>query len=152
MEFVHYTDRLKIRSGQTKVFRVRCNRMQFKCPDCGARRNFAIPPNLRRKTIQCHKCKKKTKCILDKRVHRRTSQTGKIDILLANGQEIEANLVDVSPTGIGVKIPPNIKKTKTLKLGARVDFRCSWNSRLLGHGGYVVKNINERQIGFEKTR
>ncbi len=152
MEFVHYTDRLRERAGKTKVFRVRSNRMQFKCPNCGARRNFAIPPNLRRKNIQCHKCKQNTKCILDKRVHRRTSQGGKIDILLGNGQSIEAYIIDISPTGLGVKIPLSIKRKQPLKLGDRVEFRCSWNSRLLGHGRYVVKNISERQTGFEKIR
>ena len=152
MEFVHYTEYLLAKSGPTKVFRVRCNRMQFKCPKCGARRNFAIPQNLRRKNIQCHKCKQNTKCILDKRIHRRVSQSGKIDLILDNGQEIAANIIDISPTGIGVKIPLNAKKTQTLKIGERVTFRCSWNSRLLGHGRYVVKNINARQIGFEKNR
>jgi uncharacterized paraquat-inducible protein A len=126
--------------------------MQFKCPNCGARRNFSIPQNVRRKNIQCHKCQKNTKCILDKRVQRRTSQSGKISILLANGREIEANIIDISPTGIGVSIPLSIKKTHPLKRGDRVNFRCNWNSHLLGNARYVVKNINERQIGFEKTK
>ena len=152
MEFVHYTDYLMDRSCQTKVFKVRCNRMQFKCPKCGARRNFAIPQNLRRKNVQCHKCKQNTKCILDKRIHRRVSQSGQISLLLANGQEIEVNIIDISPTGIGVKIPAKIKKAQTPKMGERVTFRCSWNSHLLGHGRYVVKNISERQIGLEKNR
>lgn len=152
MEFVHYSDLLRSRAGQTKVFQVRQNRMRFKCPNCGAQRNFSVPPNLRRKNIKCHKCTKKTTCILNRRIHIRESQTGKIDVIFANGKEIEANIIDLSPRGIGVKIPINVRKSQRLKLGDRVNFRCSWNHRLLGHSRYVVKNINERQIGFEKIR
>ncbi len=107
----------------------------FYCPRCGCKKSSYITT---RKTHQCSKCKYHVSLTTD--------------LILDNGQEIAANIIDISPTGIGVKIPLNAKKTQTLKIGERVTFRCSWNSRLLGHGRYVVKNINARQIGFEKNR
>lgn len=151
MEFIHYTDHIKARAGKTKTFQVRNNRIQFRCTNCGAKRSIAIPPNLRRKNIQCHKCRKITKCILDKRKHRREAQSGKINLYMADGKQIEADLTDISPKGIGLKIPINVKKRHMLKPGNRVSFRCNWNRRLLSHGRYVIRNINERHIGFEKV-
>ncbi|MCK5604700.1 hypothetical protein KAR91_22615, partial [Candidatus Pacearchaeota archaeon] len=62
--------------GKTVNFRVINNRMQFRCSTCGAKRNFPVPANLRRKNMRCHKCGVVTKCMLNRRAIPRELQSG----------------------------------------------------------------------------
>ena len=152
MEFIRRTYYEKTRANKTKIFRVRNNRVQFKCTHCGAKRSISVPPNLLRKSIKCHKCQKITKCILNKRICNREPHCGKLYLTMFGGKELEVHLVDISETGIGVDIPIGATRSRMLKLGDLVSFRCTWNRHLLGANRYVVRNIKERHIGVEKIR
>ena len=64
----------------------------------------------------------------------------------SDGREVNINLNDISPGGAGFEIPSG---NRGVSLGQEVRLKCTWNSRLLDQGRYVVRNIKGRRIGVE---
>ena len=64
--------------AKLKTFRVIKGRAQFKCPFCQKRRNVAIPPTVRKRSIRCHQCDEITRCNFNRRVILREQQSGKV--------------------------------------------------------------------------
>lgn len=136
--------------GKTRNFNVINNRIQFKCPACGARRNSALPPTLRKKNIRCHKCNEVVRCIFNRRVNPRVSHLGKIEMVTRDGKNLDVNLRDISARGIGLDIPIGSLRSRKIAIGHKVRFKCRWNPRLLDTGYYVVKTIKDQRIGLQK--
>lgn len=133
--------------AKSRIFQVRSNRIRFKCAECQTVRSLPVPPNVRRRSARCHKCGVITQCQLNRRLQPRESQSGKVTMVTRDGSEIDILLHDISPNGVGIKVPPGTARKLSLK--QEVQFRCSWNSRLLAGKRYVVKNIKENYIGVQ---
>ncbi len=136
--------------GKTRIFQVVNNRMQFKCSCCGAKRNLPVPPNLRRKSMRCHKCMEITQCQFNRRTKPREQRSGKVVMTTSGGEELMVNLNDISETGLGIDLPLGFVIRSKVKIGNMVRLKCSWNSHLTDSGNWVVKNIKERRIGLKK--
>ncbi|WP_136806851.1 hypothetical protein [Desulfosediminicola flagellatus] len=65
------------------------------------------------------------------------------------GKEIEIDLHDVSMDGLGFDLP--ISAARALRVQQEVQFKCSWNPRLLGSSRFVVRSIQGRRVGAEKV-
>ncbi|MBW1635871.1 MAG: PilZ domain-containing protein [Deltaproteobacteria bacterium] len=137
--------------GKTRNFNIVNNRIQFKCPSCGARRNSALPPNLRRKNIRCHKCNEIVRCMFNRRSKPRTPHLGKVQMITRDDKSLDVNLRDISPEGIGIEMPLSSFRSRKIALGHQVRFKCRWNSRLLDTGYFIVTNIRNQQIGLKKV-
>jgi hypothetical protein len=66
------------------------------------------------------------------------------------GKELEVDLRDLSFGGIGLEIPVGTSYNHQFKIGQKVHLKCSWNSTLVSHGRFVIKNITGRRIGLAK--
>jgi len=66
------------------------------------------------------------------------------------GLELDVDLRDVSFGGIGLEIPIGTALHYKFKIGQKVHLKCSWNSALVSHGRFVIKNLNGRRIGLAK--
>ena len=53
--------------AKTITFRVINGRAQFKCPFCQKKRNVAIPPTVRKRSIRCHQCDEMIRCNFNRR-------------------------------------------------------------------------------------
>lgn len=136
--------------SKTKAFRVVNGRIHFKCYSCEVKRMVAVPSAVRRRTIRCHKCGEITRCALNRRMTIRDQQSGKIFMLTSDGREIIVDLFDISLYGVGLDVPA--KDLSKISVGKEVQFRCSWNPRLLGHKRFVIKSIKGRRVGAQRTR
>ncbi len=132
-------------------FRIINNRMQFRCPKCGAKRNFPVQGNIRKKNMRCHKCGKVIGCVLNRRATPRQLQSGIATMITNEGKEISVNIHDISATGIGIDIPITIARARIIKTGQKVRFNCKWNPRLLGSGYFVIINNSGQRIGVRKA-
>lgn len=132
--------------AKTITFRVINNRLLFKCTFCQAKKMISLPKDIHRKSIRCHKCGELSHCFLNHRLTFRESQAGKAVLVLNDGREVNIDLNDISPGGVGFEIPSG---SRGVSLGQEVRLKCTWNSRLLNQGGYVVRNIKGRRIGVE---
>ncbi|MEN8188468.1 MAG: hypothetical protein ABFS19_01380 [Thermodesulfobacteriota bacterium] len=132
---------------KAKSLQVIGNRVSFRCPGCGSRRNFAIAPGVRQKNIRCHRCGETTKCRLNRRAKNRESQAGKVILIGAEGKELEVLLYDISPSGVGFDLPLYAFRAKALSVGDEVKFKCGWNPRLFGNNRFIIKNIHGRRVG-----
>ena len=65
-----------------------------------------------------------------------------------DGREMNIDLTDISPSGVGFTISSG---SKGVSLGQEVRLKCTWTSRLLDQGRYVVRNIKGRRIGAESV-
>lgn len=133
---------------RTKIFRVLNNRLQFLCPYCNAKRSIAVQSDLRRRRIRCLKCQVITQCILNRRTISRETQAGKCVMITNQGKEIEVDLHDISLNGLGCDLP--LKAVRSVFLSQEIQFKCSWNPRLLSGSRFVVRSIKGRRIGAEK--
>ena len=138
--------------AKSVIFKVVGNRMQFRCSVCKAKRNVAIPPDIRTKSIRCHKCAELTRCIFNRRVHPREHQSGTVILQTSTGREINVMLNDLSREGLGFIIPVGSARTYRIGLGNEVKLRCTWNSRLISNTAFVVKNIKGQRIGLKTKR
>lgn len=136
--------------AKSRIFQVQSNRIRFKCAECQATRSLPVPPNVRRRSARCHKCGIITHCQLNRRFQRRESQSGKVTMVTRDGKEIDINLHDISPNGVGFKVPPGT--ARRLSLRQEIQFRCSWNPRLLSHKRFIIKNIKDQYIGVQAIR
>lgn len=137
--------------GKTKTFRVINNRLQFRCRSCGARKNVAVPPQLRGRTIRCHKCGEMTKCLFNRRETLRELQSGKAVLINDRGKEVDIFLTDISTKGIGFELSLQAARTRPVKVGDKVRLTCSWSQRLLDGSRYIVQNINGLRVGVKKV-
>ena len=101
-------------------------------------------PELKR-SIRCHKCKKLTRCVLNRRLESREQQLGKVLLTITSGRELDASLYDISPHGVGFNM--SIRDVKKISVGMAINLRCPWNQNLLGYGHYIVTSIRGHRIG-----
>lgn len=132
--------------AKTITFRVINNRLLFKCASCQAKKMISLPKDIHRKSIRCHKCGELSHCFLNHRSTPRESQTGKAVMVFSDGREVNIDLNDISQGGVGFEVPSGCRG---VSLGQEIRLKCTWNSRLLDQGRYVVKNIKGRRIGAE---
>lgn len=135
---------------KTATFQVIHNRLRFKCPQCGNRRNMALLPTMRRKKVICHKCGFATNCLLNRRMSQRVSQAGKILLITNDGRETDVTLHDISHEGVGIELLPGSHRPLKLSPGSKIRLRCAWNQALLGSGYYEVKNFTGQRIGLKR--
>ena len=136
--------------GKTRTFQVVANRIQFRCPECRARKFSTVQPNLRRKSMRCLKCGEMTKCILDRRCKARELHGGKIVMVTQGGKNLEVFLHDISVDGIGIDLPVKALRAGKITAGRQVRFKCSWSPGLL-NGSFIVNNIKDQRIGIQKV-
>ena len=138
--------------GKSIIFKVINNRMQFRCSACKAKRNVTIPPDIRVKSIRCHKCSELTKCIFNRRVEPRESQSGIVILQTSAGREIDVMLHDLSREGLGFNIPVGSARTYRIGIGNKVRLRCTWNPRLIPNTTFIVKNIKGQRVGLKTKK
>ena len=132
----------------TKIFLVQNNKIHFKCPSCAAKSYIAVPGGTRRRSVRCQKCSARTQCVLNRRTNHREAQAGKCLLIIDQGKEMEIHLHDISVGGLGFDLP--IHAARALSLRQEIRFKCTWNPTLLTDR-FIVKSINGRRIGAEKT-
>jgi len=136
--------------AKTAIIQVINNRMRFKCGNCGAKRSSSVLSGVRRKSMQCHKCKTTTRCTLNRRVTPRESQCGKVLLITSEGRELEVNIHDISRTGFGLVIPLKVSRARKILKGQKVRFNCRWNPTLMGSGYYQVVSNDGQRIGVKR--
>ena len=137
--------------GKTRNFDVVNNRIRFKCPSCGARRNSALPSNLRRKNIRCHKCGEIIRCMFNRRSRPRHTHLGKVEMITKDNKNLDVNLRDISAEGIGIEMPLGSLRSRKIAIGHQVRFKCRWNSQLLDAGYFTVTTIKDQRVGLKKV-
>jgi len=135
--------------AKSVIFKVVNNRMQFRCFSCKAKKNVTIPPDIRTKSIRCHKCRELTRCNFNRRVHPRENQDGTVILRTSAGREIGVMLNDLSREGLGFNIPVGSARTYRIGVGNEVRLRCAWNPRLIPNTAFVVKNIRGQRVGLK---
>lgn len=137
----------------TKTFQVIRNRILFKCPFCGARRQISIPPRLRlrRKEIRCHKCDGMIRCALNRRESPRERLSGKMTMQTKRGDNIEVSLHDKSAGGAAFDVTITDLHRCRISTGQEVRFGCSWNRNLLANSRFEIVNIRGQRIGVKKN-
>jgi hypothetical protein len=134
--------------AKMKTFRVVNGRVHFKCYACQGRRMVAIPPGTRRRSIRCNKCGEITRCDFNRRTIQREQQRGKILMSTNDGDYVEVDLYDLSINGIGFDV--SIRDVRKMTVGKEIQFRCTWNPRLLGQGRYIIRSTKGRRIGAQR--
>ena len=130
---------------KTKEFRVYDNRLLFKCPQCGKRRNY-IFPRLRRKTIKCDGCGETTRCVFNRRPELRESQSGFLTLKTREGKEIVVMMRDISSGGIGFEVTKG-KDLRSIRKGQEISLTANWNHRLIPKSRFKVQNIHGFRVG-----
>lgn len=138
--------------AKSVIFKVINNRMQFRCTTCKAKRNVTIPPDIRVKSIRCHKCAELTRCVFNRRIEPRENQSGAITLETSSGREVDVMLNDRSRDGLGFIIPVGSARTYRIGLGNQVRLRCSWNPRLIPNTTFVVQNIKGQRVGLRSKK
>ncbi len=135
---------------KTKEFRVHDNRLIFKCPNCGKRRNYNFP-SVRTKKIRCSDCSVITRCLLNRRPQLRDSQSGRLTLRTREGKEIIVMMRDISSGGIGFEVLKG-KDLRSIKKGQEVFLTSNWNPRMIPKARFKVKNINGFRVGVMVKR
>ncbi len=136
--------------AKTQTFRVVGGRIRFKCHACQSIRMVAIPNDVRRRSIRCHKCGEITQASFNRRLIQREQQKGKVLLSLSDGTYLEVDLFDISQNGVGFDIA--MRDIRKVSVGKEVQFRCTWNSQLFSQKRYRVRSIKGRRIGAECTQ
>lgn len=134
--------------GKTKSFRVENGRMLFKCHACQGKRMIAVGPGVRMRSIRCSKCGESTRCLFNRRLAQRESQSGTVLLLTSDGRELTVDLFDISLHGVGFDL--SIRDTNKIAVGRHVQFKCSWNPQLLSKDRYVVRSVKGQRVGVER--
>lgn len=135
---------------KTKEFRVRNNRLLFKCPFCGKGRTYTIL-NIRRKTIKCWDCREMTRCLFNRRPEQRESQSGMLALKTREGKEIEVMIRDISSRGVGLEVRKG-KDARLIRKGQEVSLACNWNPAMIPKSRFKVQNVNGFRFGVMATR
>jgi len=136
--------------AKTRSFRVVGGRIQFSCHACQGKRMVAIPREVRRRSIHCHKCGEITHANFNRRLIQREQQEGKVLMSTGDGTYIEVDLFDISPDGVGFDVA--VRDICKISVGKQIHFRCTWNSKLFSNGRYVVRSIKGRRIGAQRNQ
>ncbi len=134
--------------AKTKTFRVENGRMLFKCNRCKSKRMIAVGQGVRSKSQRCSQCGESTRCVFNRRMAERESQSGTIFLKTGDGGELTVSLYDVSLNGVGFDLLS--RDMNKIVVGRKVQFNCSWNPRLLSSGLYVVRSVKDQRVGVEK--
>jgi len=134
--------------AKTRLFRVVNGRINFKCPSCQYKKSVPVSPRVRRRSVKCHKCNETTNCGLNRRALRREAQSGKVSMYNNLGQELTANIYNISDAGLGLEL--SIKDALKISVGQRFRFKCGWNPRLIGNSSYEVRSIKDQHVGLKK--
>jgi hypothetical protein len=132
---------------KSRTFQVNEGRMFFKCPFCKFRKIVTVTPGLRRKSVCCQKCGEKTFCALNRRRVERTSQSGRV-LLLVGEDTAEVNMLNISINGVGLEM--NIRSGLKVAVGREVKLKCNWNPRLFSQERYIVKSVRGFKVGLER--
>lgn len=135
--------------ARSRTFQVYVNKIRHTCLTCGNKRTFSVPPDARTRCVRCHKCGERERVGLNRRSQPREAQAGKVTLNTAGGSEIQTDLSDISPKGVGVIIPMN--QARALRVRDVVHFTCSWNPRILT-GNYEIRSIRGNRVGFASLR
>ncbi len=135
---------------KTKEFRVQDNRLLFKCPHCGKRRNYTLL-GVRRKTIKCHNCGESTRCLFNRRPEQRECQSGMLILRTREGREAAVMMRDISSGGIGFEMLKG-KDARLLRKGQEVSLSCNWSPAMIPRSRFRVQNINGFRIGVKVMR
>lgn len=135
--------------AKSVIFKVINNRMQFRCSACKAKRNVTVPPDIRVKSIRCHKCAELTRCVFNRRVEPRENQAGSVVLTTSSGREIDVMLHDRSREGLGFNFPVGTARTHRISVGNQVRLHCSWNPRLIPSRIFVVQNVKDQRVGLK---
>lgn len=130
---------------KTKEFRIQDNRLIFKCPHCGYRRNYTLF-NVRRKNIKCDGCGDKIRCLFNRRPELRESQSGLLTVKTRDGKEIIVMMRDISAGGIGFEVQTG-KDLRSIKKGQEISLTSDWNPRMIPRSRFKVQNINGFRVG-----
>ena len=130
---------------KTKEFRVQDNRLLFKCPYCGERRNFTIL-DIRSKNIKCFDCGGLTRCLFNGRPEQRERLIGMLTLRTRENTEIEVMMRDISVRGIGFELCRG-KDLCLIKLGDDISLSCNWSPTLIPKSRFRVQNINGFRVG-----
>ncbi len=135
--------------AKTQTFRVVSGRIHFKCYACQGRRMMTIPPTIRKRSLQCHKCGEITRCSFNRREIQREQQRGKVLASTRDGKSLEVDLYDISPRGIGFDVAA--RDIRKISVGTELQFRCNWNSKLFSQERYVVRSIKGQRVGAQRN-
>ena len=135
---------------KTKEYRVFDNRLLFKCPQCGKRRNYNFP-RVRKKTIKCDDCGEKTTCVFNRRPELRECHSGFLTLKTRDGREINVMMRDISSRGIGFEVQKG-KDLRLIKRGQEISLTSNWNRRLIPKSRFKVQNINGFRVGVMVKR
>ncbi len=72
-------------------------------------------------------------------------------MITEGGRHLEVYLHDISVNGIGINIPVKILRSRKLKTGRKVRFKCNWNPKLFNSGSFMVHSIKDQRIGIKKV-
>lgn len=133
--------------GKSQTFRVVNGRAHFKCHACKAKRMVTIPPQVRTRSLRCHKCGELTRANFNRRIIPREQQRGKVLMELRDNISLEVDLYDISLYGVGFDVP--MREVRKLSVGQEVQFRCSWNPRLFSQGRYIIRSIKGSRVGAQ---
>jgi len=135
---------------KTKEFKMQENRLLFKCPHCGYRRNYTLL-NVRRKTIRCDGCGQKIRCLFNRRPELRESQSGLLTLITREGKELTVMMRDISSRGIGFEVQ-KAKDLRSIKKGQEISLTSDWNPRMIPKSRFKVQNINGYRVGVMVKR
>jgi len=135
--------------AKTTTFRLVNGRIHFKCSACQAKRMVTIPPQVRSRSIRCHRCGELVRGNFNRRITPREQQRGKVQVSTSDGTCVEVDLYDISLHGIGFDVAP--RDIRKMIVGKEIQLRCTWNPRLFLRGHYVIRSIKGRRIGVQRT-
>ena len=135
---------------KTKEFRVRDNRLLFKCPFCGKRRNYTLL-NTRQKTIKCDDCGEMTRCVFNRRPELRESQSGMLTLKTREGKELPVMMRDISSRGIGFDVLKG-KDLRLIRKGQEISLTSNWSPAMIPRSRFRVQNINGFRVGVMVKR
>ncbi|MFH0781640.1 MAG: hypothetical protein V2B20_06750 [Pseudomonadota bacterium] len=133
--------------SKTRIFRVENGRMLFKCYQCDYKRMLTVGGGIRTKSIRCGRCGESTRCVLNRRLAERESQSGKVVLLTNDGREIPVDLFDISLRGVGFEV--SIRDMNRIAVGRDVQLKCPWNAQLFSQGRYIVRSVKGQRVGVE---
>ena len=135
---------------KTKESRLQDNRLLFKCPYCGKRRNYTLL-NVRRKTIKCDGCREMTRCLFNRRPELRESQSGMLTLRTREGKEIQVMMRDISSRGIGFEVLKG-KDLRLIKKGHEIALTSNWSPAMIPKSRFKVQSINGFRVGVMVKR
>lgn len=126
------------------------NRLLFRCPYCGKRRNYTLL-NIRRKTLRCDECQEMTRCLFNRRPELRESQSGMLTLKTREGKEIQVMMRDISSRGIGFEVLKG-KDLRLLRRGHEISLESNWSPAMIPKSRFRVQNINGFRVGVMAKR